>query len=107
MNQIEPVGINLTIILVVAFYIRLMIMQYDRSKRAKARAQTGKKALIVNPRNQIPFFFGVTVISWPWVIAACVLLVAGAVMSAVPNITTPYWWLPLDSGIVILWFFLK
>jgi hypothetical protein len=108
MNQIEQVGLVITIILVLAFYLRLIILQYGKARRINSKAQQAKKGKKnENKPPQIPFFFGVRVTSWPWVIAACALLIAGAVMSAIPNVTTPFWWLPVDGGIIILWLFLK
>ena len=107
MNQIEQVGLGLTIVLALAFYIRLIILQYDKTKRMNAQAHKLNKGKKDIKKPQTPFFFGLRVTSWPWVIAACALLVAGAVMSAIPNATTPFWWLPIDGGIVILFFFLK
>ena len=108
MTQIEQVGIVLTIILALAFYVRLLVSQYNKARHLQLKAQAGKKGKNNPPKPaRSPFLFDVRVLSWPWVIAGCALLVVGAFMSTIPNITTPFWWLPVDGGIVILWFFLK
>jgi hypothetical protein len=107
MNQIEQYGLIFTIVMVLAFYLRLIILQYGKAKRINAKAQQMKKGKKEEKQGQIPFFFGVRVVSWPWVIAALALMGVGAVMAAIPNITTPFWWLPMNAGIIILWIFLK
>ena len=108
MMQLEQNGVVITIVLVVAFYLRLAIRQYNRAKHPANipnKKKKGKKD--ANELPALPFFFGARVASWRWVIAACVLLAAGATTSTISNITTPFWWLPVDTGIIILWFVLK
>ena len=105
--QIEQVGLVITIVLALAFYLRLIILQYGKSKRANAQVKQMKKGKKVEQKPLTPFFFGVRVVNWPWVIAACVLMVAGGFMSAIVNPTTPFWWVPMAAGIVILWIFVK
>jgi len=108
MIQFEQIGIFLTVGLVVAFYMRLAIRQNSRRKQ-QATIQNNRKTKGKKKENELqamPFFFGARVASWPWVFAACIFLMTGGSMSIFISPVTPFWWLPVDIGIIILWIFL-
>ena len=51
MTQIEQVGLVITIVLALAFYLRLILLQYGKSKRANAQVKQMKKGKKIEQKD--------------------------------------------------------
>jgi sterol desaturase/sphingolipid hydroxylase (fatty acid hydroxylase superfamily) len=102
-------GTIVTIIAVVLFYIRLIILQRQKSQAlATSGASTsGKKSRAKKKGNKQSDFFKFHISSWPLVIAGVITISAGALLNAIspfgPQINQ-LWWIPVSIGIVLLAF---
>jgi sterol desaturase/sphingolipid hydroxylase (fatty acid hydroxylase superfamily) len=109
-------GTIITIVCVLLFYLRLIVIQRHRVQTAKYQYAQVEKKLVKNKKsaNQKPVVnyarMGIQIRSWWLVGIALALIIFGAVVIAVhlfgPVIST-YYWIPLNIGIIIFAFAVK
>ncbi len=101
-------GTIITLVCVLLFYLRLIVIQRQRIKRAQHQyAQVQKKnSQKKNSSNKKPEVrysrLGIHIRSWWMVGGAIALITFGAVVVATHFLGTPlssFWWLPLNLGI--------
>lgn len=109
-------GTILTVVAVLLFYMRLIIIQRQRIKKAqyqyavvKAKNKKNKKTRDKDPELQYARL-GVQIRNWWLVGVAIVLITFGAVIAATHFLGTTfsaYWWVPVLLGIGLFTFELK
>lgn len=106
-------GTIITIVAVLLFYMRLIVIQRQRIKKAqhqyaavKAKNSKSKKNNSKDPEIRYSRL-GIQIINW-WVVAAAIILITfGAVIAATQFLGPTYstlWWIPVVVGIAIFAF---
>ena len=103
-------GTIVTIVAVVLFYIRLVILQSQKSRSLSASDSTppsGRRSKGKKKSEKKSEFFKFHISSWPLVIAGVVTISAGALLNAISPFgatVNALWWIPVSIGIVLLAF---
>ena len=103
-------GTILVVVAVLIFYLRLILLQWGKSRRLRdlqtIQPKT-KKGVVAAPRTPaadvMRFRFG----NIYFVMLAIALMIGGAVMVGIPSIPVAvrsFWWLPTTIGIVLFGF---
>jgi hypothetical protein len=98
-------GTVITIAVVLMFYLRLMLLQWGKSKRFKVLLEREKKKG-KNPKKlqaDLQQHLGIKVISWPLITFGLALVVAGASVRAIPGVSaeiSQYWWVMVSTGVL-------
>jgi hypothetical protein len=103
------IGVIITILAVVLFYVRLGYLQLGKERRAKeyeedVKRNKGKKGKN-KPGEKPAGRYSIEVKSIPWVIISIVLVVLGVLINSDPAIfpaAKDFWWVAVVAGIVIL-----
>ncbi len=109
-------GTIITIVAVLLFYMRLIIIQRQRIKRAQhqyavvsAKNSKSKKKKDTKPEVRYSRL-GIQIKNW-WIVAGAILLITfGAVIAATQFLGTTlsnFWWIPVVLGIGIFAFDIK
>lgn len=109
-------GTIFTIVVVTLFYLRLIVLQWGKARRlraaneaSRAAVKTGKGKKPAPPINS-SMMMGVHFTNKYLVALAIVLMLLGAAMAAVPQLSTAVrdlWWIPLNIGIGLFAFLIK
>lgn len=103
----------ITIVFVLIFYLRLMVIQWGYAKKARSAYQKAKPAPKKGGSGKDTdgtYSPQIHVTSWYLVGAGVVLIVLGAVLQLVPGISETIrglWWIPLNLGILLFTFSFK
>ena len=99
-------GLMIVIVAVLIFYLRLIIIQRERAKQIKQKAEIGgKKRKDSQPQPAPPSYAVLSHRRSDWLIAGAgiVGIILGILLNAgwlsIPAIQ-PYWWIPISLGIV-------
>jgi len=103
----------ITIVFVLLFYLRLMVIQWGYAKKARSsyqKAQSAPKKGSATKGSDGTFSPQIHVTSWYLVGAGVVLIVLGAVLQLVNGLSDTIrglWWIPLNLGILLFTFSFK
>jgi len=95
-------GTIITVVFVLLFYLRLILMQWGKAKRAKL-AYEASKAKGKTPQNST-IQLGVHFSNKYLLVLGIALIVFGAVLAALPSASPTLkslWWVPLNLGVLI------
>jgi len=99
-------GTIVTIVVVLMFYIRLMLLQWGKARRLKILIEREKKKG-KNPKKfqaELQQNLAVKVVSWPLIIFGFVMIVAGGAVRAISGIPvefSQYWWVLVSTGVLV------
>jgi hypothetical protein len=104
------VGTIITIVCVLLFYLRLIVIQRHRVKTARyqyaqVEKKNSKKKSGANPKPEVKYArLGIHIRSWVLIGVALFLITFGALMIASqflgPSLSK-FWWIPVNIGIAI------
>ena len=106
MNLKLDTGTIVIIVFIAAFYIRVLLLQRGKTRRAKLLAGKSRRALKKaaasgNVNATIPKQ-GIQVVSWYLVFASIVAMLAGFVLRTSTLGFKDWWWVIISAGIVLL-----
>lgn len=94
------IGTIVAVAAALLFYLRLILLQRQRTKQlAEDHSKGNKKTNRVNPNAN-----WVVIKNWYLVGLGIALILAGALLSAVPAAAAyrAYWWIPVTAGILLM-----
>jgi preprotein translocase subunit SecG len=99
-------GTIVIIVVIVIFYVRVLLMQRGKSRRAKLMAGKSRRAIKRaaakgNPDAIIPKS-GVQVVSWYLVFASIAIILGGFVLRTTTLAFKDWWWVFMSAGIALL-----
>jgi hypothetical protein len=103
-------GMIITIVAVLVFYLRLIILQRQRVKKyqaiqAEARKQQGNKKLKDAAQRPLDLQVGFHIWSWPLLVAGILVILLGAFFNLSPLIPSQvhtFWWIAVVGGIFMM-----
>jgi hypothetical protein len=106
-------GTIVVIVVVLLFYLRLILLQWGKSRRLRdlqtilPKSKKGQPAAVRPSTAEVMRFrFGNIYLT----VLAIVLMVAGALMVAIPSLDPQIrqlWWLPVSLGVVLFGFMIR
>jgi hypothetical protein len=103
-------GMIITIVAVLVFYLRLIILQRQRVKRfkaiqAEARKKQGNKKLKEIAQRPVDVQMGFRIFSWPMLVIGIIVILLGAFINLsplFPSQVRTFWWIAVVVGIFLM-----
>ena len=106
-------GTIVVVVVVLLFYLRLMLLQWGKSKRLRDLQTILPKSKKGQPAASRPstaevmrFRFGNIYLT----LLGIALMIAGALMAAIPGLAVPVrqlWWIPTSLGVILFGFMIR